>query len=130
MPRRAALLPILDGAALLLFVVIGLAQHEGGAAAPLLLRNAVPLLGAWFVVSLAVGTYRRPGMRTLALTWAVAVPAGLLLRTAWVGSPHGSEILVFLGIGLAFTLLFLTIGRGGARIVGDRRAPTTSGVVR
>lgn len=135
---RRVLLPILDGAALLLFVVIGLAQHDEGASAGLFLRNAIPLIGAWFAVAVPLGTYRlpgrlpgrRPGVRTLLSTWAIAVPAGLLLRTAWVGSPHGSEILVFLGVGLAFTLLFLTIGRAGARFVGDRGAPTTSGVVR
>jgi hypothetical protein len=131
---RRVLLPILDGAALLLFVVIGLAQHDEGASAGLFLRNAIPLIGAWFAVAVPLGTYRipgrRPGLRTLLPTWAVAVPAGLLLRTAWVGSPHGSEILVFLGIGLAFTLLFLTIGRAVARFVSDRGAPTTSGVVR
>src|SRR5215210_1845720 len=118
-------MPILDGAALLLFVVIGLAQHDDGPSVGVFLRNAIPLLGAWFVVAVPLGAYRRSGQRTLLVTWAVGVPAGLLLRTAWVGSPHGSEILVFLGVGLAVTLLFLTIGRGVARLVGERRAPTT-----
>jgi hypothetical protein len=127
---RRVLLPTLDGASLLLFVMIGLAQHDEGASAGLFLRNAIPLLGAWFVLAVPLGTYRRSGVRTLLLTWAVAVPAGLLLRTAWVGSPHGSEILVFLGVGLVFTLLFLTIGRAVARLVGERGAPTASGVVR
>ena len=127
---RRVLLPILDGATLLLFIVIGLAQHDEGASTGLFLRNAIPLIGAWFAVAVPLGTYRRPGVRTLLPTWAVAVPAGLLLRTAWVGSPHGSEILVFLGVGVTFTLLFLTIGRAVARFVGDRGAPTTSGVVR
>jgi len=77
-----------------------------------------------------VGTYRRPGLRSMVATWAIAVPSGLLLRTVWVGSPHGVEILVFLGIGMAFTLLFLLVGRGAARALAGRGAPTTPGMVR
>jgi hypothetical protein len=126
---RRRLLPILDATALLLFVAIGLAQHDEGAAATLLLRNVVPLFAAWFLVARVAGTYSRPGIRTLLTTWAIAIPVGLLLRTAWVGSPHGLEILVFLGVGLAFTLLFLLIGRALARAFGERGAPTTPGVV-
>jgi hypothetical protein len=42
----------------------------------------------------------------------MAVPAALLVRTWWVGSPQGGRIAVFLGVGMAFTLLFLLIGRG------------------
>jgi hypothetical protein len=124
------LLGIVDAAALVLFVAVGLFQHDEGAVTTLFLRNVVPLLGAWFVVARAVGTYARPGIRTLLITWAIAVPLGLLLRTVWVGSPHGSEIAVFLGAGLAFTLLFLSIGRGLVRALGHRGAPTTSRVVR
>lgn len=126
------LLPILDAAALLLFVGIGLAHHDEGAMATLFLRNVVPLLVMWFLVARVVGTYTRPGIRTLLSTWAIAVPVGLLLRTAWVGGwvgLEGSQILVFLGVGLAFTLLFLLIGRALARAFGERRAPTTSGMV-
>jgi hypothetical protein len=127
---RNPLLPIVDAAALIAFVAVGLSQHGEGAVATLFLRNVVPLLGAWFLVARAVGTYPRPGVRTLLITWVIAVPTGLLLRTVWVGSPHGSQIAVFLGVGLAFTLLFLSIGRGLARALGHRRAPTTSRMVR
>jgi hypothetical protein len=126
---RRFLLPIVDAAALILFVAVGLSQHEEGAVATLFLRNVVPLLGAWFVAARVVGTYARPGIRTILVTWVIAVPIGLLLRTAWVGSPHGTEIAVFLGVGLAFTLLFLLIGRALARALGYRHAPTASRVV-
>ena len=128
--RRRGLLPALDATALLAFVAVGLAQHDEGAVAWLFLRNALPLLGSWFAVAALVGTYRRPGIRTLLVTWVVAVPAGLLLRTAWVGSPSGARILVFLGVGLAFTLLFLAIGRLVARALGERGAPPAPDVVR
>ncbi|MBA3690885.1 MAG: DUF3054 domain-containing protein [Actinobacteria bacterium] len=126
MPRRG-LLPAADALALLVFVAVGLAQHREGGVPALFVRNALPLLVSWFVVAAIDGAYRRPGAKVLLLTWAVAVPAGLLVRTAWVGSPHGAQILVFLGVGLAFTLLFLLMGRALVWAVGrtlDRgRAP-------
>jgi hypothetical protein len=65
----------------------------------------------WVVVSVAVGTYRRRDLATLVITWAIAVPVALLVRTLWVGSPQGGRIVVFVAVGLAFTLLFLLIGR-------------------
>lgn len=100
-----------DAAALLIFVLIGLRGHrvetlEG------FLRNAVPLLGAWFLVAWAGGTYLRPGWRSLLRNWIVAVPVGMVLRTLTVGSPgEVSAFLVFLEVGLAFTPLFLVLGR-------------------
>jgi hypothetical protein len=47
----------------------------------------------------------------------VAVPIGLLVRTVLLGSPRGAKILMFVGIGLAFTLLFLVLGRLVVRLV-------------
>jgi hypothetical protein len=101
-----------DALALLSFVAVGLRSHRLGAIAEIAARNAVPLAVAWVVVALAAGTYRRRDLASLVLTWVLAVPAALLVRTWWVGSPQGSRIAVFLGVGLAFTLLFLLIGRG------------------
>lgn len=104
-----------DAAALLLFVLIGLRGH-GVRTVDGFLRNAVPLLGAWFVVAWLLRTYRRPGWRSLLTNWIVAVPIGLLVRTAVVGSPSGAGILAFVGVGLAFTLLVLVLGRLVARL--------------
>jgi DUF3054 family protein len=115
-----------DLLALVLFVVVGIRSHHEGSAASIFLRNAIPLVGSWVLVAALLGTYRRPGFGTLARTWIVAVPIGLVVRSVWVGSP--SEIapfLTFLGVGLAFTLLFLLAGRGlvaaVARRTGRRR---------
>ena len=105
-------LALADALALLSFVAVGLRSHRLGAIAEIAARNAVPLAVAWVVVALAAGTYRRRDLASLVLTWVLAVPAALLVRTWWVGSPQGSRIAVFLGVGLAFTLLFLLIGRG------------------
>ena len=102
---------IADAIALTSFVAVGLRSHRIGAIAEIAARNAVPLAAAWIVVALVVGTYRRRDLVSLVLTWAVAVPVALLVRTWWVGSPQGTRVAVFLGVGMAFTLLFLLIGR-------------------
>ncbi len=85
----------------MVFVVAGIRSHHEVGALDLFLRNAVPLEVAWFAVSAVAATYRRPGLRTLLWTWIVAVPTGLVVRSIWVGSPSGTRLLVFVGIGLA-----------------------------
>jgi hypothetical protein len=107
---------VADAAALIVFVLIGLEGHRMSTQEGFLL-SAAPLLGAWFLVAWLARAYRRPGWGSLLRTWIVAVPVGLLVRTVIVGSPRGARILVFLGVGLAFTLLFLVLGRVLARLV-------------
>jgi hypothetical protein len=113
-PRAALPYVAADVVALVAFVLIGLRGHRIDPLAGFL-RNAVPLLGTWFVVSWLAHAYRRPGWGSLLRTWIVAVPVGLLVRTAIVGAPRGARILVFVGVGLAFTLLFLVLARLLAR---------------
>jgi glycopeptide antibiotics resistance protein len=117
---RAAWYVVADAAALLLFVLIGIRGHRAGTVEGFL-RNAIPLLGVWFLVALLAHTYRRPGWRSLLRNWIVAVPVGLLVRTLIVGSPKGGKILVFIAVGLAFTLLFLVLGRLLARLLSRAR---------
>jgi hypothetical protein len=121
--RRRSVLAfvVADAVALMVFVVAGIRSHHEVGALDLFLRNAVPLELAWFAVSIVAATYRRPGIRTLLWTWVVAVPAGLIVRSIWVGSPSGSSLLVFVGIGLAFTLVFLLAGRGIVGLIDRRR---------
>jgi glycopeptide antibiotics resistance protein len=109
-----------DAAALVVFVLIGIRGHRAGTVEGFL-RNAVPLLGVWFLVAWLAHTYRRPGWRSLLRNWIVAVPIGLLVRTLIVGSPKGAKILVFIAVGLAFTLLFLVLGRLLARLLSRSR---------
>ena len=111
---------IADAAALIVFVLIGISGHRAGTMEGFL-RNAVPLLGLWFLVAWLAHTYRRPGWRSLLRNWIVAVPIGLLVRTLIVGSPKGARILVFIAVGLAFTLLFLVLGRLLARLLSHAR---------
>ena len=120
--RSVVAFVVADAVALLVFVVAGIRSHHEVGALDLFLRNAVPLEVAWFAVSAVAATYRRPGLRTLLWTWIVAVPTGLVVRSIWVGSPSGTRLLVFVGIGLVFTLLFLLAGRGVVALI-DRRRP-------
>ncbi|HEU4355229.1 MAG TPA: DUF3054 family protein, partial [Actinomycetota bacterium] len=76
-----------------------------------IVRTGVPLLAAWFLVALLVGTYRRVGWVTMLVTWLVAVPLGLIGRSLIRGGPWGQGLLEFGAIAMAFTLLFLIAGR-------------------
>jgi hypothetical protein len=117
------LLATIDALALAAFVLVGVRSHHDAEGLRLLARNAVPLEASWFVVAALFGAYRRPGIRTLLATWAVAVPTGLLVRSAWIGSPAGARLLLFLGVGLVFTLLFLLVGRALAAMIARRVLP-------
>jgi Ca2+/Na+ antiporter len=107
----AAPLAVADGLALLVFVAAGLRSHDIGAVGEIAARNAIPLALAWVVTALVVGVYRRRDLSSLVLTWAVAVPSALLVRTWWVGSPRADRVVVFLVVGVVFTAMFLAVGR-------------------
>jgi hypothetical protein len=118
--RRTVWYVLADAAALIVFVVVGISGHRASTLEGFL-RNAAPLLAAWFLVAWLAHTYRRSGSRSLLRNWIVAVPIGLLVRTLIVGSPKGARILVFIAVGLAFTLLFLVLGRLLARLLSHVR---------
>ena len=109
-----------DAAALVVFVLVGISGHRASTVEGFL-KNAVPLVGVWFLIAWLAHTYRRPGWRSLLRNWIVAVPIGLLVRTLIVGSPRGAKILVFLAVGLVFTALFLVLGRLLARLLSRAR---------
>ncbi|MDR7555845.1 MAG: DUF3054 domain-containing protein [Armatimonadota bacterium] len=111
MNARTRTYVVADIAALLAFVGVGLVTHGVPVSAGAVLRTALPLGVAWFALAPACGTYRRPGWRTLLVTWAVAVPAGVLLRQWWLARPLGVATLVFLLTAWLLTLVFLAAGR-------------------
>jgi hypothetical protein len=111
---------VADAAALIVFVLVGISGHRSSTMEGFL-RNAVPLLAVWFLVAWLAHTYRRPGWRSLLRNWIVAVPIGLLVRTLIVGSPKGARIIVLIAVGLAFTLVFLVLGRLLARLLSRGR---------
>ena len=112
---------VADATALVVFVVIGLRGHRVSTVEGFL-RTAVPLLGSWFLVAWLSHAYRRPGWRSVLRTWIVAVPVGLLIRTLTVGSPNGTRILLFIAVGLAFTAVFLVLGRLLVRLLSRARS--------
>jgi hypothetical protein len=116
--RRSTAPAVADAVALVVFVLVGIRSHHEIGALDAFFRNAVPLEAMWFAVAVVSRAYRRPGLRTLLWTWIVAVPAALVVRSLWVGSPSGVRLLTFLGVGMAFTLLFLLAGRAIVRVTG------------
>ncbi len=111
--RAPLSLALADGTALVVFVLVGMRSHHGGSYLEVFLRNAIPLLGAWALAASLIHTYRGRGFRRLIWTWIVAVPAGVASRSLWVGSPDTvGGFVTFLGVSLAFTLVFLMAGRG------------------
>ena len=113
-----------DLLALVTFVLVGLGSHHEVAGIDLFARNAIPLVVSWCVVTRVLKTYRAPGLAPVVRAWVVAVPIALVARSIWVGSPTGGEFLVFLAVGMSFTLLFLLVGRGLVAVVarGRKRA--------
>jgi hypothetical protein len=128
---RPSVALVADAASLVAFVLIGVRSHTGGFPPSDIAKNLVPLIAAWAGVATLIGTYRQTGLRTLLLTWAVAVPIGLIVRTWWTGS--FDRFPAFLAVGMVFTLLFLVGGRSIAALGTIDRgtdAPGSSGVVR
>ena len=70
--RLPWVLPLGDAAAILLFVLIGLASHGEGIGVSGLARTALPVLAVWFAVAPILGTYRRPVWRVVA--WRLGLP--------------------------------------------------------
>jgi hypothetical protein len=107
-----------DVVALVVFTVIGLVNHEDGVTVRGLLEVVGPIVVVGAVGAGAFGTYRRPSIRTLLPTWAVAVPLGILIRKALFHEPaRWSSTGVFIVLALAFSLLFLLAWRLLARFV-------------
>ena len=115
---RKAALAAGDVVSLVIFTVIGLIHHEGGVTLGALLEVVLPIVAVGAVAARIFGTYRRPGLATLLPTWLVSVPVGLLIRKALFDTPDTwHSTAVFLGVAMAFTLLFLLAWRLVARFV-------------
>jgi hypothetical protein len=112
---------IADVVALIAFVLVGGVEHDGGVTLGPVLRTALPLLVAWSVLGAVVGTYRRPGLRTLVSTWIGAVPVAVVVRSMVAGGPWGLRLVVFLEVALAFTLVSLLAGRAATAALGRSR---------
>ena len=97
MSRRA---PIADALAILVFVTIGLLSHHGDLTLAGYARDAVPFIGCWFAAALVFRLYSQTGWWRLAATWAVGVPAAVLVRALVLGRGLGSREAAFLVVSL------------------------------
>lgn len=117
--RPAFVLAVGDSVAIISFAVIGLANHEEGITLAGIVRNALPILGAWIVASVVIGTYTAPGVRSLLLTWAIAVPLGVAIRAIALHRAADGSQFTFGIVAMIATLVLLLAWRGLAA-VGSR----------
>ncbi len=121
-PLSTPALVVSDALALIVFVLVGMERHQEASQLAIFLRNAIPLLAAWFGAAILLRLYRRRGLAPLLRTWLVAVPAGVAVRSLIVGSPdEPGRFLAFLAVSMLFTLTFLLIGRGTVWFVAGWR---------
>jgi hypothetical protein len=110
-----------DAAAILLFVTIGLLSHHGGLSARGYARDALPFLGCWFAAALLFRLYSRPGSGRLALTWAVGVPAAVLVRALVLDRPLGGKEAAFLAVSLVTIGVLVPAFRAAVTLLAARR---------
>jgi Protein of unknown function (DUF3054) len=110
-----------DAAAIVLFVIVGLTNHDEGITLSGISRTALPILGAWFAVSIFAGTYARPGPRTLLVTWVIAVPVGVAIRAIALHRPADDSQITFGFVAMIATLVFVLGWRGLAALAARRR---------
>jgi hypothetical protein len=96
---------VADAAAIVLFTTVGLLSH--GFELVGYVRDALPILGAWFGVAFALGLYRRRSWPRFAACWAIAIPLGVLVRALALGRDLDGGQAAFLGVALGIGLVFL-----------------------
>ena len=111
---------ISDAVALIVFVAIGTASHGEDLTVLEVTATAAPLLVTWFAVALLTGLYGSEGWRPLAITWLVSVPVAAVLRSVLRAGPWDERLAIFAAVALAFTALFVLVGRGA--VMAWRRA--------
>jgi hypothetical protein len=99
-----------DVAAILVFLAFGIASHHDDAVSRFL-TLAVIFEGAWVGTAWAIGTYRPLSNARLAANLAIAIPIGVLLRVAVVGSLTAGQILTFAVVALLFASIFVGVAR-------------------
>ena len=117
-------LVLADALCILVFTCIGMLSHDRGITGNGIARDTVPLLGAWLGAALLLRTYRRPSVARLLATWAVGIPAGVLVRALVLGRDLDGGQAAFLLTTLGFSALLI----GGARLgLGTARDPSAAG---
>ena len=117
---RARLALGFDLGAIVAFILVGMGSHHDDAALAIFLRNLVPFTTAWLAASWILGAYRPPANGSLVATLVVAIPAGVLLRVAWVRAWDTGDVITFAGVALLFASLFIGVGRVLSTVIGSR----------
>jgi hypothetical protein len=91
---------IADTLAIFVFVTIGLLSHHGDVGLAGYARDALPFLGCWFGAAALFHLYTRGGRWRLVATWAVGVPAAVLVRALVLGRHLGGKEGAFLVVSL------------------------------
>jgi hypothetical protein len=120
--REPRLLPLADALGILTFATVGLLSHDHALSLTGYARDALPVLVGWCAAALAFGAYRNPSTRSLLLTWIVGVTGGILVRALVLGRDLDGGQAVFLGISLAFTLLFVLAWRAALGRLARRQS--------
>lgn len=115
-----------DAVAILSFVTIGLLSHEHALHATGYARDALPFLGCWFAAALGFRLYARPSFGRLAATWAVGVPAAVLVRALTLGRTLGGKEAAFLVVSLATVGVLVTAFRFALTLLSSRVRPARS----
>ena len=99
-----------DVVAILVFLLFGISSHHEDAASRFL-TLALVFVGAWVGTAWAIGTYRPASNARLVANLAIAIPIGVLLRVAVVGSLTAGQILTFAIVALVFASIFVGLAR-------------------
>jgi len=122
--RSPLLLPVCDAAAIAIFVTIGLVTHHRGLSAAGYARDTLPLAAGWFGAAALFHLYGDNGLRALLATWALGIPAGVLVRALVLGHSLNGGEAAFLGVCLVVIGLLVGVLRGALLLTQGERLRT------
>jgi hypothetical protein len=109
-----------DAVAILLFVTIGLLSHHKGLSLRGYARDALPIMAGWFGAAILFRAYIVHRQTRVLATWIVGVTVGVVARALILGHSLNGKEAEFLGVALAFVLLFVYLLRS---VVGVFTSP-------
>jgi Protein of unknown function (DUF3054) len=118
--RPAAVLAATDAVAILVFATVGLISHHKGLSLRGYARDALPIMAGWFGAAILFRTYATQRPTRVLATWLVGVTAGVVARALILGHSLNGKEATFLGVALAFVLLFVYVLRS---VVGVLTGP-------
>jgi hypothetical protein len=116
-----------DAFAIVVFVTIGLLSHHGGVSLRGYARDLLPFLGLWFAAAAAFGLYSEAGCRRLVATWAIGVPAAVLVRALVLGHSLNGKEAAFLGVSLVTIAVLVSLTRLCLRVLPSAPSSRRSG---